>query len=425
MRTPQLRAKGKVIELSDLHRMRSLAGVMALALVVASCAGTEGGETTAQGGATDTTQGSDDTTAPTEPGGDTETTPPSDGGADTTQAAGDGAESGTCAVDGAPQETSVLLPFPFAVPFFSIFAADALGYFEEEGLDVTISTADGSASVVQQVVADNVTFGISDPGPMIDAVALGEELKVVYVFQTGLIYGFVTPEGSPYEEITDLEGQVIGVSEATAGEVPFVEGLLASEGLEPGTDVEIVETGAGASTAAAFDSDRIVAYFSDFFNIIELGFEMPLAEFDLGEFGMLHAASVVTQSSTIDENPDLIVCLTRAMARASEFTHASPEAALIAIAEAYPDQVTDPEGFDLLAIEETIERTIPYEEGGGQWGWSRPASWEGYIDLLSSRGELTADLDPASLYTNDLIDETNDFDREAERQAAEELAASG
>jgi NitT/TauT family transport system substrate-binding protein len=204
--------------------------------------------------------------------------------------------------------------------------------------------------------------------------------------------------------------------------VPFLEGLLASNGIDPATDVSIIESGDGGPTAVAFQNDSIEAYFSDYFNLIELGFEVPLHSFDLGEFGLLHAASVVVKSELIDSDPQLIECVTRAMARATEFTHASPEAALIAIAEAYPEQVTDPEGFDLLAIEETITRTEQYEESGGLWGWNRPESWAGYIELLGSRGELTADIDPETLYTNDFIDAANDFDKAAEAAAAEELA---
>lgn len=353
----------------------------------------------------------------------TDTATTADGG-ETTTTAGE-AEGGLCADGGEPRDTSLVLPFPFAVPFFSVFVADSLGYFEEEGLNVEISFVDGSASVVQQVVANNVDFGMSDPGPILDAITAGEDLVVPYVFQTGLIYGLVVPEDSPHSEVADLAGETVAVSEATAGEVPFFEALLASNGIDPETGVTIVESGAGGSTAAAFEAGRIVSYFSDYFNIIELGFEIPLKEFDLGEFGLFHAASVVTQDATVESDPDLVVCLTRAMARASEFTHASPEAALIAIASKHPDQVTDPEGFDLLAIQETIKRTIPYEESGGLWGWNRPESWQGYVDFLAARGELEAELDPTTAYTNDLIEQTNDFDADAERQAAEELASSG
>jgi NitT/TauT family transport system substrate-binding protein len=376
--------------------------VLSFVLVLASCGGDDD--------AVDTTDVSETTVA-------TDTT----GGPSTTGAV---AAGGGCANDdGSLRETTMLLPFPFAVPFFPVFVAQARGYFEEEGIEVTVESADGSASVVQQVAAGNVDFGMSDPGPMIAAVDQGQELTVVYVFQSGLIYGLVTPEGSPFTSIPDLAGETVGVSEATAGEVPFLEALLASNGVDPETDVEIVESGGGASTAAAFDGDRIVAYFSDFFNIIELGFEVPLTSFDLGEFGLLHAASVVVSDELIDGDPELIACVTRAMARATEFTHASPEAAIIEIGEAFPDQVTDPEGFDLLAINETIARTGKYEESDDRWGFNRPASWQGYVDLLSASGELAADTDPTTFYTNDFIDRANDFDAAAEQAAAEDVAA--
>ena len=331
-----------------------------------------------------------------------------------------------CGADGNLQETSLLLPFPFAVPFFSVFVADSLGYFEEAGLDVSIEFTDGSAAVVQQVVAGNVDFGMSDPGPVIDATALGEDLKVPYVFQTGLIYGLVTEAGSPYTSISDFVGETVAVSEATAGEVPFFEALLASNGVDPESDVQIVETGAGATTAAAFSSDRIVAYFSDYFNLIELGFEVDLHSFDLGDFALLHAASVVATDETISEDPNLVACLSRAMARATEFTHANPTGALVAIASKHPDQVGDfsDTGFDMLALKETILRTNAYPGSSGQWGWSRPASWDHYVDLLSSRGALSAEVDSNSLYTNDFIEFANDFDKNAEHDAADALAAT-
>ena len=283
---------------------------------------------------------------------------------------------------------------------------------------MNIEFADGSASVVQQVVANNVEFGLADPGPTIDAIALGEDLVVPYVLQTRLIYALVTPENSSFTTFDSFVGETLGVSEATAGEVPFFEALLASNGVDPTTDVDIIETGAGATTAAAFDSDRIVAYFSDYFNVIELGFDVPLTEFDLGEFSLLHGASIVTQQSMIDDNPDLITCLLRPVARAAEYSHADEDAAIAAVAAEFPDQVSDPEGFDKLAILESIERILPYEDSDNRLGWNRPESWSGYIDLFTARGTLSDGFDPESAYTNDFIDRINDFDKQAERDAA-------
>lgn len=330
----------------------------------------------------------------------------------------EGFPPGTCLQDGELQRVSFLMPFEFASLFFGAYIADLNGYFEEEGLDVSIEVTGGSAAVVQQVVAGNVDLGMSDPGPIIDAVAQDQEIQTVYTYSTHLVYGFVTPTDSPLTVVDDFRGKTIGVSEATAGEVPFLHAYLASNGIDPETDVDIIETGGGGTTSIAFEEGRIDGYFSDFFSILELETAMDLNHFDLGEFDLLHGATTIAQTSTIESNPDLIRCINRGVAKASEFTHESPEAALDIIGQAFPDQVTDPTGFDIAALKAMVEITEKYEDSNDRWGWNRPRSWQGYVDFLAARGELTAELDPAILYTNDFIDDGNDFDPAPLREAA-------
>jgi hypothetical protein len=72
----------------------------------------------------------------------------------------------------------------------------------------------------------------------------------------------------------------------------------------------------------------------------------------------------------------------------------------------------------LLALEESVKRILPYEDSDNRLGWNRPDSWEAYIDLLASRGTLGDDFDPESVYSNEFIDDANDFDKQAERDAA-------
>ena len=322
-----------------------------------------------------------------------------------------------CAVDGELRQATLLLPFPLVIGFPPIYGAKSLGYYEEEGLDLSIETASGGAAVVQQIAAGNAEFGLTPPGPIIIAAAAGQDLIVPYVYRTQLVFGLVGPEDSDIEDLSDLAGTTIGVSEATGGEVPFLEAILVSNGLTPGVDVEIVETGGGAATAAALDANRVDTYFSDFFNTLELSFEMPLQTYDIGEFESLHSGSVMVSNELVANDPNLIICLGRAIARATERTYASPEAMIAILSEDYGDQITDPE-FDLLFLEQVLTADVQYEDSGGLWGWNRAQSWELYVDLLTSQGEVTQVLDPASLHTNEFIDAINDFDRAAEIEAA-------
>ena len=326
------------------------------------------------------------------------------------------ADAEGCAIDGELQETTFLMPFEFASLFFGAYIADLNGYFEEQGLKVTIETTGGSAAVVQQVLAGSVDFGMSDPGPIILAAAQGQELKSVYTYSTHLVYGFVAPADSPLEGVADFEGMTIGVSEATAGEVPFLEAYLASNGLDPATDVTIVESGPGGTTAVAFEQGRIDGYFTTFDGILELGLAIDLKHYDLGEFDRLHGATTIAQTAFIDENPDVVRCLLRGVAQASEFAHASPAASLDITLRAFPDQEIGG-GFDVLLVEEMVEITRKNDEDT-RWGWNRPESWSGWTDFMSSTGELTEAIDPTTLYTNEFIDYANDFDPAPIKQAA-------
>ena len=348
-----------------------------------------------------------DTTAETTAAPPATTTPATT----TTEATAEG-----CAVDGQLQETTFLMPFEFASLFFGAYIADLNGYFEEQGLNVTIETTGGSAAVVQQVMAGSVDFGMSDPGPIILAAALGQELKTVYTYSTHLVYGFVAPADTSLTGVADFVGKTIGVSEATAGEVPFLEAYLAQNGLDPATDVNIVESGPGGLTAVAFEEGRIDGYFTTFDGIIELGLAMDLKHYDLGEFDRLHGATTIAQSAFIDENPEIVRCLLRGVAKASEFAHASPAASLDITLQAFPDQEIGG-GFDLLLVEKMVDVTRRNDEDS-RWGWNRPASWSGWTDFMSSTGELTEEIDPTTLYTNEFIDYANDFDAAPIQQAA-------
>ena len=125
----------------------------------------------------------------------------------------------------------------------------------------------------------------------------------------------------------------------------------------------------------------------------------------------------MVSNELVANDPNLIICLGRAIARATERTYASPEAMIAILSEDYGDQITDPE-FDFLFLEQVLTADVQYEDSGGLWGWNRAQSWELYVDLLTSQGEVTQVLDPASLHTNEFIDAINDFDRAAEIEAA-------
>ena len=71
------------------------------------------------------------------------------------------------------KEVTILLPYIRSMTFYSLFVADAMGYFEDEGLDVTVEPGDGGSFAVQQVAAGQVEVGMANPAAVLLAVTLG------------------------------------------------------------------------------------------------------------------------------------------------------------------------------------------------------------------------------------------------------------
>jgi NitT/TauT family transport system substrate-binding protein len=93
--------------------------------------------------------------------------------------------------DGAPEKTdvSVQLKWLPQCQFMGYYVADALGYYDEVGLNVTIVSGGGDISETTAVYNGTVDFGVTWVSNLINANAGGMELlEVAQVFQrSGLV----------------------------------------------------------------------------------------------------------------------------------------------------------------------------------------------------------------------------------------------
>src|SRR5688572_24807994 len=116
----------------------------------------------------------------------------------------------------AQELTPVQILTPFggtAIGFFPPYVADALGYFEEEGIDATVEGADGSSFVVGQVAADSAEFGIATADPVLLGYASSPNFEIVYDLLTGNVFDLWTPSESGVASIADLAGKVVAVKD--------------------------------------------------------------------------------------------------------------------------------------------------------------------------------------------------------------------
>lgn len=307
-------------------------------------------------------------------------------------------------------EITVVLPNPSAINNFPLHVAIGEGFFEEEGLSVTVEAVDGSSQVLQAMSAGQAQIGQPGPAPVLAARARGEDVVFIYNHFAKSVFGVVVPEDSEIREPADLKGTTIGVGTADGAEVGFTRAILTDVGLTEGQDYEFLPVGDGGLAAAAFLRGDVAAYaaaVSDAAIMEVRGIDLReiTPEAYLSYFGNGYAA----MRSYIEENRDAIVRFGRAIVRATEFglDPANQERVLEHTTAGNPQEGEDRE-FATALFEAIKDRITPADPSRG-WGYQPPEHWELWHQSAVETGTISEPLpDLTAAYTNEFVESWNE-----------------
>lgn len=309
----------------------------------------------------------------------------------------------------------------------------ALEFWKEEGLEVDIKSAKGSGMAAQMVIAgqaDVVHAGTSVG--LMQPVTKGADMVAFYSM---IIHNFqmpAVPEDSPVRTLADLKGKKLGVPGLSTATIPIVKSVLEDAGLDPERDVTFVEVGYGAQAGAALwftkQVDGLAMYDSVYAAIENVNpeqYKLRILKSPLSERISFQTA-LIADADTLREKRDLLVKLGRGHAKALIFALENPEAAVRIHWARFPEQ--KPSGVDeATALEQEKRALLARIENmridtmavpRDKWGYMHETDVSTYADMLKRIGEIDQGLDVSKIYTNDLIDEINDFDQDAVREAA-------
>lgn len=305
---------------------------------------------------------------------------------------------------------------------YGYWLADSLGYYEDEGLDVTLQPTGGSSDVAQLLSSNQVPAGMGVPGAMLPAIERGADIHPFFTYAYGEVFDVVVPAGSDISEIADLEGKTIGVTALSGGEAPLLRALLVDAGLDPDSDVEITAIGeATPNIKLSLEQGRVDAFAgpkSATSQFEAVGLEtVSIAPESLSE---LPAEGLVASADSKDDT-DLLVALARATAKGQLVAYTNEDGAACLMMEALPEQFSDVEaGRDSLAGVIAIT-TAPEESGVYRFGDTNPEGWATYVNIYQQAGTLTEDIAVDDYVISDLGDQINDFDQAEIVEEAENL----
>lgn len=307
--------------------------------------------------------------------------------------------------------------------------AKYLGYFSQEGLDVDLLNVGGSNEIAIQVGSANANIGAASPSQAVismqENVAASLDVRYYYCFAYNNIWTISVPEGSNIKTIAELRGKKIGVPSFGSGGLTYGKAYVRSAGLDPDKDVTFIPIGSGSQAATAIRQKVVDAV--AFWNVANARFELAgisLRDLDIGEkFEALPDLSLLAKNDTIKNNPKMLIGFARAVSKAVDFTRANPAAAVYITWKVYPESRSkqdDPqkalaEGLKILQVR-SPSWTSP--KTNGKNGLFIEDDWKSLSDFLMAGGQIAKPVPTSRIYTNDLIDQINDYDRNAVIQQA-------
>jgi NitT/TauT family transport system substrate-binding protein len=160
------------------------------------------------------------------------------GGA-TTQPSAAAASAAPRAVCPAAKITIAVPVTPPNVVHLTPYVADSFGYFKDENLTVELVRFEGGVGSLRASASGGITLAGTSAEPVIDAIANGADVKVVYSYAPAVDVSFVVGPG--IKTLADLKGKKMGVQEPGGFADVMTRIVLKKAGVDP-KDVTFVQT---------------------------------------------------------------------------------------------------------------------------------------------------------------------------------------
>jgi NitT/TauT family transport system substrate-binding protein len=282
------------------------------------------------------------------------------------------------------------------IQFAPMYMADSEGYASNEGLDLEFIHIP-ETEAVELVAADELQFAIVSGEQVL--LARSQGMPVVYVMSWWQDYpvAIAAPAGAGLDTISDLEGRRIGIPGLFGASYIGLRAILAEAGI-PEEAVQLDSIGYTQVEALLQGLEDAVVIYA---NNEPLQFErlgMPVNVLRVADYVQLTSNGLITNEKTLQEDPDLVRRMVKALVGALDATVSDPELAFD-VSREYVEGITN-ENEELQR--QVLEESIPF------WiaditGRSDPTAWENMQTVLLEMGLIDSPMALEGAYTNDYL----------------------
>jgi NitT/TauT family transport system substrate-binding protein len=296
------------------------------------------------------------------------------------------------------EPVSLQLQWVTQAQFAGYYVALDKGWYQEEGIDLTINPGGPDLVPVDLVAAGARDFGTTLLADLVVAVQQGKPVvSLAQIQQTnGLL--LLAYKESGIVQPTDFAGKRVGVW-LGAWQAQF-DALMAKEGLVTG-DFELVSQGFSMDSFLARELDVASAMiYNEYYVVLENGVRPEdLNVIDYANYGLdFPGDTLFTSRQLAEQDPDLCARMLRASLNGWQYAVDNPEEAADIVLK-YDEAGVQTRDHQLSMMDEIAKLvSVPVRE----LGFTDRDDVRRTIDTLLSYGVLSGPVQPEEVFTNDI-----------------------
>ncbi|WP_375257145.1 ABC transporter substrate-binding protein [Citreimonas sp.] len=300
------------------------------------------------------------------------------------------------------------LDWKFEGPAAPYFAAIDRGFFEDEGLNVSIEAGSGSVDVIPKVATGAFPVGFGDINSLIKFLDQNPDapVKAAMMIYDKPAFAIVGRKSQGVEAPKDLEGRVLGAPPPDGAWAQFPAFASANDLDVDSITVEPVGFPTREPMLAEGEVDAITGFsFSSVLNLKRLGVpEDDISNILMADHGLdLYGNAILINTDYAAENPELIEGFLRAVAMGWEDVRENPEAGIDSLMERNPaaDAALETERLQMSMDQNVFTEWV--KENG--LGVIDPARMDSALAQLAETYEFQTEPDASLYFTDEYLPE--------------------